>query len=253
MTHVHSKYSYEPANLPSNKLTFKLNDLNADEKRNLVFQLHVPKVDGGQDIEINSQQTFVDDHSIGHVIVNYKEPNNVENRTTEPVSFELIRTDQPTADQLQVNYALDIQRNRAETAREIKRAMDEPNYERSRAILAAQTAKLQASASSQDPFCQSLIKDLKYRYPSENAYRSTHTNTYIQHSYERGTYTSLNTSSAVMYQSPYQQHQTAHFQQQQSLLRLYTPTPRRRSRPYDRPPTPPPQEPSNTSHQSDSS
>ena len=44
VTHAHSKYKHEPERLPSSKLTFKLNDLNADEKRNLLFQLHVPKI-----------------------------------------------------------------------------------------------------------------------------------------------------------------------------------------------------------------
>lgn len=57
MTHTHSKYSHEPQQLPSNKLTWKLTDLNADEKRNLIFQLHVPKMD--------VQQNTHHDHTIG--------------------------------------------------------------------------------------------------------------------------------------------------------------------------------------------
>ena len=58
ITHSHSKYSHEPQQLSSNKLTWKLTDLNADEKRNIIFQLHVPKVDVQQ---ITSQ----DEHTIG--------------------------------------------------------------------------------------------------------------------------------------------------------------------------------------------
>ena len=58
ITHSHSKYPYESQQLPSNKLTWKLTDLNADEKRNIIFQLHVPKVDVQQ---ITSQ----DEHTIG--------------------------------------------------------------------------------------------------------------------------------------------------------------------------------------------
>ncbi len=44
VTHAHSKYEHEPEQLPSSKLTFKLDDLNADESRNLLFQLYVPKI-----------------------------------------------------------------------------------------------------------------------------------------------------------------------------------------------------------------
>ncbi len=209
ITHVHSKYQYEPEKLPSNKLIFKLNDLNADEKRNLVFQLHVPKV--------NSQQTSFDEHSIGQVIVTYKEPSSDQNITTSPVSFQLIRTDQHVADLLQVNYTLDIQRNRVETAREIKRAMDERDYQRSLAILKAQVNKIKSSVSAQDSFCQSLIKDLEYRYPSERDYRLSHNNAYMQHSSERGTYAPSTACSSAVYQMPQQQQQMAHFQQQQQM------------------------------------
>lgn len=42
VTHCHSIYKHEPVTLPARQLTFKLNDLNAEESRNLVFQLHVP-------------------------------------------------------------------------------------------------------------------------------------------------------------------------------------------------------------------
>lgn len=64
--HIHSKCPYEPEKLPSKKLTFKLNDLNADEKRNLIFQLHVPKVDDISQVETSSQQTISqDEHTIG--------------------------------------------------------------------------------------------------------------------------------------------------------------------------------------------
>jgi hypothetical protein len=61
ITHTHSKYQHEPTQLPSKKITFKLNDLNAEEKRNLVFQLHVPKVDNNQDVEMASQQAMSQD------------------------------------------------------------------------------------------------------------------------------------------------------------------------------------------------
>ncbi len=56
VTHAHSKYKYEPEQLPSSKITFKLSDLNADEQRNLVFQLSVPKVQDEQSVEMASQE-----------------------------------------------------------------------------------------------------------------------------------------------------------------------------------------------------
>jgi hypothetical protein len=61
ITHTHSKYQHEPTNLPLKKITFKLNDLNADEKRNLVFQLHVPIVNNDQNVEMASQQIMSQD------------------------------------------------------------------------------------------------------------------------------------------------------------------------------------------------
>ena len=240
ITHSHSKYPHEPSRLPANRLTLKLTDLNADEKRNLIFQLHVPKVDNQQNTEMASQQIMSqdeqpssDEHSIGkdkfvsskavymhrsllgQVTVIYVEPNSEQTITTSPVSFQLIRTAQPAADLLQVNYTLDIQRNRVETAREIKRAMDESNYQGSLAILKAQVEKIKSSVSGQDPFCQLLIKDLEYRYPSERDYRSSHFNNYMQHSSERGTYAPMGNISSVQYQQQAQQQQVVHFLQQQ--------------------------------------
>ena len=48
----HSNYKYEPQQLPSNKLAVQLHNLNADEKRNLLFQLHVPSMN----VEMTSQE-----------------------------------------------------------------------------------------------------------------------------------------------------------------------------------------------------
>jgi hypothetical protein len=62
VTHTHTTYQYEPKNLPSRRITFKMNDLNADESRNLVFQLHVPKIE-------STDENNSDDHIIGEWIV----------------------------------------------------------------------------------------------------------------------------------------------------------------------------------------
>jgi hypothetical protein len=77
VTHFHSNYRHAPDTLPSNKLSIRLPNLNADEKRNLVFQLHVPRMIVEQDVEMASQQpmsqeqpaadapTVVEDQPIG--------------------------------------------------------------------------------------------------------------------------------------------------------------------------------------------
>lgn len=114
---------------------------------------------------------------------------------------------------MKVNHTLDLQRNRVETALALKQAMDEADYKKSRAILAAQVEKIKASVSAQDPFCQQLINDLKHRYRAEHDYRAANLNLSIQQSSERGTYTPQFTTSAYMYQTPTQQCYVA---QQQS-------------------------------------
>ena len=115
--------------------------------------------------------------------------------------FYLIRVAQLSAEHRRVNYTLDIQRNRVETADILKRAMDEHDYYRSLALLKRQVEKIQAGVSAADPFCQNLIKDLQYHYPSENEYRScTHT-MMMQHRTERGTYKPSSITSTSSYQS----------------------------------------------------
>jgi hypothetical protein len=58
ITHSHTTYQYEPKNLPSREIIIKMTDLNADESRNLVFQLHIPKINA-------SEENNSDDHTIG--------------------------------------------------------------------------------------------------------------------------------------------------------------------------------------------
>ncbi|CAF4502812.1 unnamed protein product, partial [Rotaria sp. Silwood2] len=109
--------------------------------------------------------------TLGHVSVTYVEPNSENTLTTTPVPFNLVRASFLSPEQLQINHALDIQRNRMETAFVLRRAMNETNYRRSLDLLKAQVQKIQESVSAQDPFCQQLIKDLEHRYPSERDYR----------------------------------------------------------------------------------
>lgn len=42
VTDTHSIYAHQPQNLPSETLTFTLHDLNAEETRNLIFQIRIP-------------------------------------------------------------------------------------------------------------------------------------------------------------------------------------------------------------------
>lgn len=232
VTHFHSNYKHTPEQLPSNKLSIRLHNLNADEKRNLVFQLRVPRMTVEQDVEMASQQPMsqeqpsadaqtVEDQPIGefkyvedslpsllsrtgHVAITYMEPNSAQSITTVPVSFKLIRVAHPAEHLLAVNHVLDRQRNRIETAQALERAMEENNFSRSRAILKAQVEKIQASVSAQDPLCQELVRDLQHSYPTENAYRSSHTNTYMCHHTERGTYIPSTTTSSERYNTNHQ-------------------------------------------------
>ncbi|CAF2513196.1 unnamed protein product [Rotaria sp. Silwood2] len=228
VTHVHSKYKYEPEQLPSGKLDVKLHDLNAEEKRNFVFQLHVPKLNNNeQNVDMNSQESIsltqsseeiqlFENQIIGNVTVTYIDPNTRHTITTDPVSFNLVRGSHPPTDLFCVNHELDIQRNRVETTHALAKAMTEYDYRESRAILEAQVNKIKASISAQDPFCQKLIQDLEYRYPSETAYRSSHHNYYRCQATERGTYMPLSTTSTRQYVSSIQQHMAYDFENKHS-------------------------------------
>ncbi|UJR17454.1 hypothetical protein I4U23_004349 [Adineta vaga] len=193
ITNFHSKYKYEPEQLSSTKLSICIQNLNADERRNLIFQLHVPKLHDEQTVDITNQQRISQDESfendcIGHVAISYVDPNTTRSITTNPIPFQLIRTPNPSADLLQINPTLDCQRNRIETALALEQAMEEDDFQLSRTIFKTQVEKIKASISSNHPFCQELIKDLEHSYASERDYRSSHHNNYMCHHTERGTY-----------------------------------------------------------------
>jgi len=63
VTHTNTIYQYEPKNLPSRQITFTMTDLNADENRNLVFQLQIPKIksdeNNSNDQTIGKLKTFL--------------------------------------------------------------------------------------------------------------------------------------------------------------------------------------------------
>jgi hypothetical protein len=150
------------------------------------------------------------------VSITYVEPNSNRTFSTEPVPFHLVRVLNPSNDLLQINYTLDLQRNRVETAHVLKLAMEEYDYQRSLALLTAQVEKIKHSVSAEDPFCQNLIKDLQYHYPSEQAYRSSHHNAYMQHRSERGTYFPTSTTSTMQYQNDQQRRQADDYRSKRS-------------------------------------
>ncbi|CAF3331631.1 unnamed protein product [Rotaria sp. Silwood2] len=194
VTHTHTIYQHEPKHLPSREITFKMTDLNADESRNLVFQLHVPKINPSDDNNSN-------DHTIGHVSLEYIDTNTDQKIHAPHVPFILARPNQidPQSSLLQVNYELDIQRNRSETSHVLKQAVEENDYQRVRDMINAQIAKIRSSVSAEDPLCQQLIHDLEYQYSNQQEFRTTMTNMYIQHGQERATYSTGATVSSSCY------------------------------------------------------
>jgi hypothetical protein len=139
------------------------------------------------------------------------EPNSGRTFISVPASFRLVRASHIASDHLKVNYTLDIQRNRVETACALKRAMEETDYSQSVTLLKAQVEKIKVSVSAQDPFCQKLVNDLQYTFPTERAYRSSQQQAYRSHETERGTYNPSANTSSQLYLSPQQKAQVAHF------------------------------------------
>ena len=148
---------------------------------------------------------------LGRVSIDYVEPNTGRTFTTEPVLFRLVRASQLSPKLVEANYTIDIQRNRVETARVLRQAMEETDYTLSATLLRSHVEKIRASISAQDQFCQNLISDLEQSFANESAYRSSHHNTYRSHETERGTYNASGTSSSQAYRSRQQRLQVAHF------------------------------------------
>ena len=138
---------------------------------------------------------------LGRVSLQYTNPINNTNIQTESVPFLLRRPGQlaPNSPLLQVNFALDVQRNRVKTSSVLKQAVVERNFEQVKAMLEAQIASIRASVSAQDPLCQQMISDLMQQYSNREQFATTMTNMYMQHSQERATYSTGITISAASY------------------------------------------------------
>ena len=137
----------------------------------------------------------------GQVSLEYRDANTDQLVQTPPVPFTLARPNQinPQSPLLQVNYALDIQRNRAETSAVLKQAIAENNYTRARELINAQLEKIRASVSAADPLCQQLIRDLEYRHANQFEFNKNMTNMWMQHGQERATYSTCATTSTIGY------------------------------------------------------
>lgn len=118
---------------------------------------------------------------------------------TVPFIFERPGQLDPQSALRQVNYALDLQRNRAETSEILRRAVAMRNYAEAQQLINTQLAKIRASISAADPLCQQLIRDLEYRYQDHYQFQTTMTNMFMQHGQERATYSTATTLSANMY------------------------------------------------------
>ena len=137
----------------------------------------------------------------------YIDPNSQRTMNTPDVPFTLARPDQidPRSPLVQMNYTLDVQRNRTETSQVLQQAVKTSDYQLARQMIDVQLAKIRASASAADPFCQQLIQDLEHRQPSQQVFQSVMTNMCIQQSQERATYTSACVGSSAIYKTAGQQ------------------------------------------------
>ena len=143
------------------------------------------------------------DLHLGRVSLEYTDANSGRTVHVPSVPFTLVRPAQldPQSALLHVNYTLDLQRNRAETSRVLKQAVEETDYARAREMLNEQLTKIRSSVSAQDPLCQQLIRDLEYQYSSQHEFKTTMTNMYMQHGQERATYSTGTTFSACQYKT----------------------------------------------------
>src|SRR4051794_35475082 len=107
-----------------------------------IIQIIIPLVDETFSFFQNLIISFIS--ILGRVSLEYIDANTNQRVHTPSVPFLLDRPNQidPQSSLLQVNYALDLQRNRAETSQILKQAVEEHNYERAREIINTQLAKI---------------------------------------------------------------------------------------------------------------
>ncbi|CAF0847194.1 unnamed protein product [Didymodactylos carnosus] len=208
---VQTTYPYTPMQLPCDTVVIRLNDLNADERRDLMFQLNVPIV---------KEEQNENSSSVGTVTVRYTDPSTKSTLTTPSVPFRLLRHHEidRLSPLLQTNYALDIQRNRTLTTLALRQALqftEEGNTERCNAVLQQAITVIEKSVSKQDPLCQQLIQDLRRQYRSKEEFLSANCNVMNQHSNQRGTYSTGYVASTNAYLTPVQQQQQFSNQQYQ--------------------------------------
>ncbi|CAF0751057.1 unnamed protein product [Didymodactylos carnosus] len=208
ITKIHSALSH--STVPNQTVTVKLNDLNADEKRDLVFEIHVPTV--------NEEEHLSD--QIGHVALRYIDPASKQMALIENIPITLIRlniTDESIL--FSVNYDLDVQRNRVLTTKALKEAIwyaERGNMEQACKITRDVIDHIKLSMSSQNILCQELIEDLNnsiQKFQNDQQQFAAHMTTMSRnHSDQRSTYNSPHFVSSRTYVTPMQQQQINSYQ-----------------------------------------
>ncbi|CAF1009133.1 unnamed protein product [Didymodactylos carnosus] len=192
---VHSIFPSSP--VPSSCVTIKIHDLNEEEKRNLVFEIHVATVN----------ETDAEKSQIGTASVNYIDPLSQKILFTQSIPLRLIRSKVINDEKLlEVNYDLDVQRNRIIAANGMKEATahaENHDMDQAKAILQAVIDKISASISLNDTLCQGLINDLnkgieKFEHDKQQ-FTAYMYNMEIQYRTERGTYMAPMFTNANMY------------------------------------------------------
>ncbi|CAF0747452.1 unnamed protein product, partial [Didymodactylos carnosus] len=208
IANVHSTFAH--STVPNSTVTIKIHDLNEDEKRNLVFEIHVPAVDGKDEQECCQIST---------ASVKYIDPSSQQMFSSESTAITLVRSKAITdLKLLEVNYDLDVQRNRVDAAKGMKVAVvfaQQRDMNQAKAVLQAIIKKITASISSQDNLCKSLVEDLnksieKFEH-DEQQFTCYMTNMSMQHHSERGTYTTPHFTSSDGYTTQSNRVQRSNF------------------------------------------
>ncbi|CAF3322859.1 unnamed protein product [Rotaria socialis] len=139
--------------------------------------------------QLRIQLEFNGDYTITHAHTTYSyEPNN------HPYGTCSDQVD-PQLSLIQVNYELDIQRNRIETSEVLKRAVVETDYERARQMINVQLAKISSSISAANPLCQQLMWDLEFQYPSQIESSISLATVHMQHEQKHNSHATTTTIS----------------------------------------------------------
>jgi len=199
ISNLNTTYKYEEQN---GVITLTIGDIQSEEEKDILFNLKVPSVQEAGELPIIDLKVSYFDVIGSHQV-------------DKSVIFSLNRNDNisPT-----INLAVDRQKNRlivTDAIAEAKKLGDSGDITSGRQIVNDAMQKLKASATAQDEYIQSLIKDLEDCLASlkdNNSYISRGTyqmsTYYSSHSYQRSNYSVQsysNTTRRAMQQQAEQQ------------------------------------------------